>query len=89
MENNWTPFDALELIPKKKWPRVVVRRFFEINPLGDIRYLDAKSRPPRFRDFKPVIIAGKKYFMPIVGWSHGNMVIIRQPIDELIKKFII
>ena len=85
----WIPFDALELISKKKWPRVVVKRFFEINALGQIRYLDDKSRPPKYRDFFPVVIAGKKYFMPIIGWSHGNMVTIRIPIDDLIKKFCI
>jgi hypothetical protein len=81
----WVPFDALELIPKKKWPRVVTRRFFEINPLGEIRYFDTKRR--RFKNFKPVTTNGVKYFMPLIGWSHGNMVIIREPVENLLKKY--
>lgn len=80
----WESFDVFDFIQKK--PKVILRRFFEINPLGELRYItDIKN--PRYKTVKPVKVNGKSYFMTNIGWSHGNTVIARIPIEYLVKRF--
>lgn len=87
-ENDWVQFDALELVKKSDWPRVVTRRFFEINALGQVRYLVTKGKP-RYVDLKPVMVSGKPYFMAPLGFTHGHSVVLRKPLRDIVKKYII
>lgn len=81
----WIQFDVLELIEKRKWPRRVIRRYFEINPLGQVRYLEKSI--PKYIEIKPAQINGRTYFMSPVGWSVGNLVVARFPIQDLVKRY--
>lgn len=84
---NWEQFDALEFVDKQQWPRVPMRRFFEINPLGEVRYLDKSGKTPEYRTIKPAIRNGEKYFMAPVGWHRGNLIVSRFLLKDLVKRF--
>jgi hypothetical protein len=85
--DEWKQFDAYDLIPKRSWPRVLKKRFFEINPHGEIRYLSTLTNPTSYKYVKPAILNHEKYFIAIVGGSHGNQVVIRIPIKNLVSRY--
>ena len=84
MEDEWIPFDAIDLIPKRCRPRVMVRRFFEINPLGKIRYLDPSK--PRWVDVPTIQLNGEPYLVTVVGFSSSMAVRVKVRVAELIEK---
>jgi hypothetical protein len=81
---DWRPFDAFELVDHKSWPKKVFRRFFEINPLGMIRYLDPDTL--EYRPIRPVVVGGRAYFVTTLGHSHGHLVVIRILIKDIVKR---
>lgn len=83
--DNWVQFDALEFLDRKSWPRVISRRFYEINPLGQVRYLDRKKMENVY--CKVATYKGNPYFMAVVGWVLGNLVVVRIPVKDLVKRF--
>lgn len=85
MSNQWIPFDAFELVELKNWPKAVVKRFFEINPLGEIRYLDLKTN--QYHYVRPVKVNGQEYFMTLLGYRRGAMVVVRFLIKDLLKRY--
>ena len=85
MENNWVPFDVLSLLEKERQPKVQISRSYEINERGDIRYLDVRRK--RYVNVKPVTAAGVEYFVTIIGYGSGNMVTVRIPIKDLLRRF--
>jgi hypothetical protein len=87
MDENWVQFDSLEFIDKRLWPRVPLRRFFEINPLGEVRYLKTNGPTPRYKLLKPAVYDGKAYFMAPVGMHQGHVIISRILLSDLVKRF--
>lgn len=85
MNGPWMPFDVLEFLDKRSLPRRWIRRFFEINPLGQVRYLDPNGR--KYITIKPATHNKKPYFMAPVGWSMGNLIVARFPLEDLVKRF--
>lgn len=86
-QESWVQFDALEFVDRSMWPRVPMRRFLEINPLGEVRYLDTSGSTPEYKPLKPAIYNGQSYFMVPVGWHRGVMVIARFFSKDLVKRF--
>jgi hypothetical protein len=84
---NWVQFNVLELIDREKWPRVPMRRFLEINPLGEVRYLDKSGPKPEYKLIQPAVYGCKAYIMLIVGRHHGHMVTERFLQRDLVKRF--
>jgi hypothetical protein len=85
-ETEWHPFDAIDLVPKRKLPRVVIQRFFEINPLGQIRYLDARAqkwRPARILEHE-----NERYLVAIIGHSSSVVVRVRVKVGELVERYV-
>lgn len=87
MENSekWIPIDLMDLIPKKDRPRVPKVQLWEVNPLGQFRYIDTIKGEYRYP--KPVIINGQKYFVAVVGWTQGAMIVKKWPVEDLIKRY--
>jgi hypothetical protein len=87
MQNvEWYPFDAIDLVPKRKLPRVVIQRFFEINPLGQIRYLDARQQ--KWRPAHTIEVENQKYLVAVIGFSSSVVVRVRIKVATLLGKYV-
>ena len=85
MTDDWREFDVLDIIERNRWPRVVRKRFFQINPLGQIRYLDWHKM--EYKKLRNPTVNGVPYFMTIIGSTAGNQVVVRIPVQDLVKRY--
>jgi hypothetical protein len=81
----WRQFNAIDMVPRKSWPRLIIQKFFEINPLGQIRYFDTHAI--NYRDVKTKVIDNENYLVTIVGSTGPAVVRARIKVKDLVDKY--
>lgn len=83
--NEWKQFNAIDMVPRRSWPRKIIQKFFEINPLGQIRYFDTHA--VNYLDVKPKVIDNENYLVTIVGYTGPAVFRARIKVKDLVNKY--